>query len=381
MPYTDEKNSIPILLILFSQPWAVGGAETHIETLVNQFRKENKEVIIVGYDEKIVGHFQDIPVYFIAYRSLSLFTHLRNVSTLIRIAKQHNINILHAHQRTACIYAWILHKILHLPYVVTLHDKWRDKHQVYKHFLPKWCIAISEGVKQHFLKTFGLSSDNIVVIENGIALERYNTTEFNLDKNISEKTILHISRLSHRKGKIAYVLGRTMESIIKQFPNVHLTLVGDGEYSKDLSTYVTELNQNLTSTSIHFLGPRQDVPILMKQADIVVGAGRVALEAMATGKPVIAIADGTDYPGIITPENWQQASLTSWTRGKKQISEENLLQDIMVLLGNDDLCIKLGKFGKKLVAENFSSQRMAQKTADIYYMLLRQSGLITAKKH
>ncbi len=370
MPYNDGKNVNPVLLLLFSQPWAVGGAETHIETLVNQFSKEGKKVIVVGCDEMIVRHFQDLPVYFIAYRSSSLISHLRNVKTLMMIVKKHNVNIVHAHQRTSCIYAWLLHKILRLPFVVTLHDKWRDKHRVYKCFLPKHCIAISEGVKQHFIKIFGLSANTIEVIQNGISLEQYTTAdEFDQEQNHIKKTILHISRISRRKGKIAYILCRAMATIVNRFPNVNLVIVGDGEYSSDLADYVQTVNSKISSGSIQFLGPRRDVPILLKQADIVVGAGRVALEAMATGKPVVAIADGTDYPGIITAENWRQASLTSWTRGEKQINEDNLLQDIIFLLGNDEVCKDLGKFGRRLV-DKYSSQRMAQRTLNIYYSLL-----------
>ena len=48
------------ILILFSQPWRVGGAETHVEALIKGLEQEKVFLIVnVGSDEKKIDKLKD----------------------------------------------------------------------------------------------------------------------------------------------------------------------------------------------------------------------------------------------------------------------------------------------------------------------------------
>lgn len=95
---------------------------------------------------------------------------------------------------------------------------------------------------------------------------------------------------------------------------------------------------------------------------------------MAAGKPVVAIANGNDFPGIITPDNWRIASLTSWTRGDKIITEDSLISEIEQLLSDPPLAASLGKFGQDIVRTHFSAEIMANRLCNLYSAIIANAA-------
>jgi len=93
------------------------------------------------------------------------------------------------------------------------------------------------------------------------------------------------------KNKNQLFLINTMEILIKNYPNIHLLLAGKDSYNGFYQKLVNEKNLN---KNIHFLGFRNDIPKLLKIADISVSASlREGLpvnimEAMYVGLPIIA---------------------------------------------------------------------------------------------
>ena len=165
---SDEPLSV---MLLFSQAWDIGGAKTHIETLVQQLRKNGNSVVVVGNDAAIVKQFSTIPTYCLNYRTLNPLLIIKNYRLLKKLIKKHNVQVIHAHQRTACTYAWLLMKNLNIPYTITFHDKWRRFHRIYKFVLPNRCVAISQGVKNHIVQLFDLKDTQVDIVENGVQLE------------------------------------------------------------------------------------------------------------------------------------------------------------------------------------------------------------------
>lgn len=157
-------------------------------------------------------------------------------------------------------------------------------------------IAISSQVKNNLVIWVGLS-DKIEVIENAIDVDYYsNSSPFNRELlNISNNSIIIL--MSAR-----FTTAKDQETLIKAFSllkhdRVVLVLVGDGPLKAKCETLVLHLNLQNT---VLFLGARDDVPQLIKMADICVlssnweGFGLVAVEYMAAGKPIIV----SDVPGL-----------------------------------------------------------------------------------
>lgn len=130
------------------------------------------------------------------------------------------------------------------------------------------------------------------VINNGIDIDKYKDAKKYdkkiLVKSLSENDIIitMASRFSEQKDQ------KTLIKAMKYLPdNYHLLLVGEGKLKKECEKIVNEMN---LKERIHFLGFRKDIPEIFKTSDIIVqsshweGFGLTAVEAMASGTPIIA---------------------------------------------------------------------------------------------
>ncbi|MBP2625417.1 MAG: glycosyl transferase group 1 [Firmicutes bacterium] len=355
------------VLIVFTQPWHRGGAETHLETLVGGLLRQGVKVVLAGLDDEIIRYFNHIPVYKLPFRSRNPLTHFQNQRKLKKIIEEHSIQLIHAHHRTASVYAFFMKLSMAVPYVVTFHDKWRPLHRAYKVFFPPNCIVISNGIKQHFIKVLKVNPKTLHEIANGVCIDNFSSKpDSKKPDGIGDNTILLVSRLNHHKTDVPLLLCKVMSGLNRIIPDIKLLLVGDGPEAGTVEAAVQRANAACGRNAVSFLGQRNDIAWLLSCSSIAVGVGRFALEAMAAGKPVIAIADGSDYPGIITQESWLSASRTSWTRGEKKITKENLSEDIKRLLFDKTLQRNLGEFGRQLIVEEFSAEKMTASVIAVY---------------
>ena len=108
-----------------------------------------------------------------------------------------------------------------------------------------------------------------------------------------------IGRLTGPKGDIAYQI---LSKIAPQFPAVKFNIAGGP---------VTPRFEKLASDSIKFYGFVDNVPSIIKESDLVVGAGRVAVEALQLNTPILAIGE-KQYMGILDKTNITQAQVSNF---------------------------------------------------------------------
>jgi starch synthase (maltosyl-transferring) len=99
------------------------------------------------------------------------------------------------------------------------------------------------------------------------------------------------------------------KSVVRAVPNWHLALAGDGPDRERLAAVASA--EPPLATHIHWLGRRDDVPSLLKTADVLVlpslweGMPNVVLEAMAARRAVVATAvEGTDELVVAGETGW-----------------------------------------------------------------------------
>jgi glycosyltransferase involved in cell wall biosynthesis len=158
-------------------------------------------------------------------------------------------------------------------------------------------IAITKEVKTELERHLSITyNSNIVVINNGINIEKYRKSN-RYDKKIFFNTedviiLIQVSRFNEPKDQPTVI--KAMNLLPK---NIKLLLVGDGELKSNCEKLVFNL---ALEERVLFLGYRTDVPELMNTSDIIIqssnweGFGLAALEGMAIGKPVIV----SDVPGL-----------------------------------------------------------------------------------
>lgn len=151
-------------------------------------------------------------------------------------------------------------------------------------------ICITNEVKDVLIDKLDLSLAKLVVIENGVNLKRVTQSHIVLREEFGfddcDKLLIMVAGFRQQKDQ------DTIIKCLGSLPECYkLILVGDGDRRDELGELVKDLNLN---DRVSFLGIRNDVYSLMKMCDIAIlsshweGFGLVAVEAMASGIPLIA---------------------------------------------------------------------------------------------
>jgi starch synthase (maltosyl-transferring) len=168
-------------------------------------------------------------------------------------------------------------------------------------------VCVSEGVRRFSLEVARLDPARLVVIPNGVdpspidqatAIDRAG-----LGIPSDSFLTLYVGRLDPQKG-LSFLL-EAASKVCQARPDWHLALAGDGPLRESLPAQAETFAS--LSGRVHWLGRRDDVPALLKAADLVVlpslweGMPNVVLEAMAAGKAVVGTSvEGTE--DLVLPE-------------------------------------------------------------------------------
>lgn len=222
----------------------------------------------------------------------------KNLPVLVRLIRSGKFDIIHAQTRVAQVMAYISGKITKIPVVSTCHGFFKFRRFSRKLF-PCWgerTIAISKSVRSHLLEDFRLNSSNVVLIYNGIELQRYlevGKPDEELARELGiepgDRVIGTIGRLSSVKG-YKYLI-RAFKDTVSRYDNIHLLLVGEGPEEKALRDEVQQLG--LQDNVIITPGGKPlerylSVMDVFCLPSIHEGLGLSLMEAMASGRACIA---------------------------------------------------------------------------------------------
>jgi len=177
--------------------------------------------------------------------------------------------------------------------------------------------------------------------------------------------ILFVGRLERRKGLDCLLAA--YGKVKKEFPDLRLIIVGTGAKLPKYKTMVEE--DKLTNVVFAGFVPRKDLPRYYSSADICCfpatnseSFGTVLLEAMASGKPVIASNVG-GYNEVLS-----QAEEGLIIPSK---DEDALARALLLLAQNKPLRQQMGAKGRNK-AEKYSWKNVAQRVMDYYVTLLNK---------
>ncbi|MDA9335275.1 N-acetyl-alpha-D-glucosaminyl L-malate synthase BshA [Flavobacteriaceae bacterium] len=231
-------------------------------------------------------------------------------SKLVDMVKVHKIDVLHVHYAIPHAYAaYMAKKMLHeegitIPIVTTLHGT--DITLVGSHPFYKTAVtfsinksdavtSVSQNLKEDTQRLFNTNKE-IKVIPNFIDIDKYETTFTDCDRDLlalpEERVITHVSNFRPVK-RIADVI-EIFFKIQKEIP-AKLMMVGEGPERKQAEqlckTYDIE-------DKVVFLGNSNEVDKILCFSDLFLlpsqteSFGLAALEAMASGVPVISSNSG-----------------------------------------------------------------------------------------
>lgn len=161
-------------------------------------------------------------------------------------------------------------------------------------------VFVSEQLQSDVAPCLGLKAGSCEVIPNGVdvaSISRADPAPIRLELDLRDRVFLFGAVGNLRKPKAYDVLLRAARLVIEQQPHVRLVIAGDtsGPLHRDLVSLRASLG---LSDTVHFLGPRNDIPALLKALDAFVlsstteGFSIAVCEAMAAGVPIIATRSG-----------------------------------------------------------------------------------------
>jgi glycosyltransferase involved in cell wall biosynthesis len=153
----------------------------------------------------------------------------------------------------------------------------------------------------------GIPENKIRFYDRGIDIDRFNPSKrngfFKSRYKISEKDLkfLYVGRVSKEK-KLPFLV-EMFKALLRMRPNLHLVVVGDGPYLK-------EMKSSLKGLPVTFTGylEGEDLPQAYASSDVFVFPsttdtfGNVVLEAQASGLPVIVTDEGGPQENLIQNE-------------------------------------------------------------------------------
>ncbi len=292
-----------------------GGSGVMATELANHLGRQGHEMHVISYAQPVrldpfntQVHFhevqvQDYPLFLYQPYELALS------SAMVETVRKERLDILHVHYAIPHAYAaFMARQILadqgiHIPVVTTLHGTDITLVGQLPAYKPAVCFsinhssavtAVSESLRQETIQQFNIVRD-ITVVPNFVDMKRYGRGDAAARLRIAqpdEAILCHVSNFR----KVKRVL-----DVISIFAEVHQTraskmvMVGDGPERPAAEALAIQLG---VQDEVLFLGKTSDVERILGISDLFLlpseteSFGLAALEAMASGVPVIASRAG-----------------------------------------------------------------------------------------
>ena len=265
----------------------ITGAEVYATTIADELIERGNKVYIVSDTLTTPTKAEYIKLEF---NKRSLLKRIEHIKFLCKFIKEKNIQIVHAHSRASSWSCQIACKLVGIPLITTTHGRQpiHFSRKLIKAF-GDYSIAVCENIKKHMVNDIGFSENKISVILNPV-----NYKKLDLEKKVNDKKVISIvGRLSGPKGDVAYDLFEILsqDELLSKYK---VRLIGGKE--------LPERFLKFKEKDIEFIGYVPNIQEKIFESDIVIGAGRVAFEALLNKTSLIAVGE-TEYMGFINKEN------------------------------------------------------------------------------
>ncbi len=371
---------------------AGSGVEPHFYYVSKkQVEMGNEVTVIAGGDKDEFEKKDGVNIYRVKIKKpFVLRTGFRLIEKLEELIKTNNFDVIHI--QNPIMIPYFSKDILKIPIAFTLHGSIfhfkrgvsiKDVLKSLKGFLEFYLTAkfiskkvdiitaISSEIGNEVIKEFGVNKNKVVLIHAGVDVERFRKvkkTDLKEKLKIDGPVILSIGRFVNVKG-FQYLID-AMISVNRKFPTATLLLVGGNESDDKYDEIMQKIKNENAEGFIKIIGavPHSEIQNYYSMCDIYVQSSissdlpKSILEAIATGKPVVAtdmgnkevVSDGKN--GFLVPPKNSQA----------------LSKKIEQLLGDRSKRIAFGKESLKISKTGFSWDDVARKYLNVYKEIIRK---------
>lgn len=383
-----QCNAPKVLLLQDTLNYA--GTEAHVLTLAKNLAVHTDVSPIIGVtsDGELHRRCATGNIPFVVLPKTSGMFNLAGIIAVAKILRKREVDVVHAHNGRTSLAA-VCAKLLARKGQVVLTQHFIEPDYVNRRgpagklagMIHRFIlsnvdqhICISEAVKSAFLdrQVSGLiDSASVHIVQNGIddvyvSLKRGECREklfSELNLPVEIRIVLCVARLEPEKD-IQALLKAVSE--IKTSSPFHCLIVGDGNERNHLEGFVRAAN---IQDRVSFLGFRDDVPSIMKSADIFVlpspaePFGLVVVESMMAGLPVVAINNGGPAEIVIDEQTGILVTRDDVNTMGKAITK---------LIENPNICQSMGIHGQHRAESVYSSETMAISTCNVYVLCVSE---------
>ena len=317
-------------------------------------------------------------------------TALANVWRLMRIAKTHNVQIIHARSRAPAWSALIAARFSGVPFVTTFHGIYNARSALKRFYNSVMArgdvvIANSEYTREHVLEFYDATREQVVAIPRGVDLDVFDNArvsaqeaaaqraEWNVAPNDARCIVMAPARLTRWKGQL--VLIEAIAMIEKRRPGALKVIVAGDAQGR--AGYVEEIKAAIEKAQLRdvvaVVGHLRHMNLAFAASDIAVfpvtepeAFGRGAVEAQAMGVPVIASNLGgftetviEGETGFLAPPGAAQALAGAIERMLDLSPEQRAA---------------MGRKGRDRVHQLYSKQALQTATMAVYQRVLREAA-------
>ena len=309
---------------------------------------------------------------------------LFNIFVILFIIFFHKINIIHVRSRAPAWSCYFASKLLNICLISTFHGTYN-----FNNFFKKFynsimlrgnaVIAGSKFIFDHIKKNYN-NFKQLFVVPRGIDIIYFDPKNTNIEEsnkvrnrwNVSVNNFLILlpGRLTSWKGQMFFLRAFLLLKKENLLKNISAVILGDEQgriqYKESLLKFI---NENNLENHVKIISNESFMPSAYNACDLVLSAsvepeafGRVAVEAQAMEKPILASNIGGSIETVIDGE-------TGWLFESN--SEKNLANFIVNISKKDKSSLKeFGLKGRKNVSDNYTVEQMCSKTLEIYKSLV-----------
>lgn len=283
-------------------------------------------------------------------------------------------------------------KILKIPHTVEVHGVmpeqmkigntprllivWAKISESISYNLSTKIIANAPGTKRDIMGRFNIAPEKIVVIPNGANTELFQPMDVNkssLGLDDGYNYVCFVGTFAPRQGVQYLILSATY--ILRKSPATRFLIMGGGPMRDTLTRMVEQLG---LENEFIFTGevPYEDVPKYINASDLCVAPyvkeedDKVSplkiYEYLACGKPVVT-SNVRGAGDIVMTSN---AGLAVNSEKPKALAEA-----IIKLLEDKELRELMGRNGRRLIADEYSWEKIAMKIENVYKSCLKKPAL------
>jgi len=331
----------------------VTGAEVYATTLGDELTARGHQVWYVSdtLTRLVKGTF--IPL---AFNKRSVPRRLWHVARLVWLIRKNKIQLVHAHSRASGWSCRVACWLTKTSMVTTVHGRQpiHGSRRLFRAFGAR-AIAVCEAVRDQLADVLGVPADQVVVIRNGIDPTAFPVNEVRRKRQAGKPRVAIVGRLTGPKGELC----QRLLSDVLDLSVVDVRVVTGSTLHPAFKNF---------SDRVAFVQDQSAVAEEIAQADLVIGAGRVVVEALFTGTPVFAVGE-TRHIGLVSLDNLEAAMASNFGDvGGDELSMDfqQIKRELSSLLSGPDALPPVSTELRSRALAAYSLKAVASQVEEIY---------------